>query len=143
LNENFITKIEGLEGNKRLNFLDVSSQKHKYSVSFDDLTFDSLAYCLEKFECNSNNVKNIDGTFIFLYIFILAFRHLAVVQEVSLKNNSLEEFSELTTALAQMERIKKIDFRGNPLTKTAKYRDYIVILSKSLGKYSFNLIRIT
>lgn len=121
MNENFITKIEGLEGNKRLNFLDVSSQKHKYSVSFDDLTFDSLAYCLEKFECNSNNVKNID-----------AFRHLAVVQEVSLKNNSLEEFSELTTALAQMERIKKIDFRGNPLTKTAKYRDYIVILSKSL-----------
>jgi hypothetical protein len=31
-----------------------------------------------------------------------------------------------------MERIKKIDFRGNPITKVPKYRDYIVILSKSL-----------
>ncbi len=61
-----------------------------------------------------------------------AFRHLAVVQEIELKNNQLEDISELTEALTNMGRIKKIDFRGNPLVKVAKYRDYIVILSKSL-----------
>ena len=66
-------------------------------------------------------------------LFISAFRHLAVAQEISLKNNQLEEISELTAALTQMERIKKIDFRGNPICKVPKYRDYIVILSKSLG----------
>jgi len=59
---------------------------------------------------------------------------LAVVQEVLLKNNMLSEIGDLTVALNQMERLKKIDFRGNPLTKVPKYRDYIVILSKSLGK---------
>ena len=69
LNENFIINVQGLEGNKRLNYLDVSSQKHKYTVTFDDGTFNSLAYCLEKLECNSNNVKNIDGKFIKLKYF--------------------------------------------------------------------------
>ncbi len=46
----------------------------------------------------------------------------------------------MTAALGQMERIKKIDFRGNPLTKTPKYRDYIVILSKSLCIFIFIII---
>jgi hypothetical protein len=32
-----------------------------------------------------------------------------------------------------MERVKTVDFRGNPLCNVPKYRDYIVILSKSLG----------
>jgi hypothetical protein len=41
----------------------------------------------------------------------------------------------LTAALTQMERIKKIDFRGNPIAKVHKYRDYIVILSKSLCNF--------
>lgn len=70
-----------------------------------------------------------------LTLFIKAFRHLAVVQEIYLKNNLLEDISELTSALTQMQRIKKIDFRGNPITKVSKYRDYIVILSKSLGNF--------
>ncbi len=41
----------------------------------------------------------------------------------------------MTAALTQMERIKKIDFRGNPIAKVHKYRDYIVILSKSLCNF--------
>jgi len=67
-----------------------------------------------------------------------AFRNLAVAQDISLKNNQLEDISDLTTALTQMERIKKIDFRGNPICKVPKYRDYIVILSKSLCNFLFD-----
>ena len=62
---------------------------------------------------------------------------MAVVQEVYLKNNLLSEIGDLTVALNQMERLKKIDFKGNPLTKVPKYRDYIVILSKNLGRLLF------
>lgn len=39
---------------------------------------------------------------------------------------------ELSEPFAGMERLKRMDFRNNPLSSLPKYRDYIVILCKSL-----------
>ena len=46
--------------------------------------------------------------------------------------NDLEDIGELSETLTSMERLKIISFKDNPLAKAQKYRDYIVILSKSL-----------
>lgn len=39
----------------------------------------------------------------------------------------------LSDPFGGMERLKNMDFRGNPLCSIPKYRDYMVILCKSLG----------
>lgn len=39
---------------------------------------------------------------------------------------------ELSDPFGAMERLKTLDFRNNPLCSMPKYRDYIVILCKSL-----------
>ena len=53
---------------------------------------------------------------------------------MSLRNNALDDMGVLSEPLASMERLRVLDFRGSPLTSLPKYRDYVVILSKSLGK---------
>ena len=57
-----------------------------------------------------------------------------MVNKVSLRNNALDDMGVLSEPLASMERLRVLDFRGSPLTSLPKYRDYVVILSKSLGK---------
>ena len=54
------------------------------------------------------------------------------MHELSLANNSLEDIGELSETLTKLEMLKTLSFKGNPLAKTQKYRDYIVILAKSL-----------
>lgn len=39
---------------------------------------------------------------------------------------------ELSETIAGMQNIRTLSFKDCPLTKSGKYRDYIVILSKSL-----------
>ena len=58
---------------------------------------------------------------------------LKVVNRVSLRNNALDDMGVLSEPLAGMERLRTLDFRGCPLTALAKYRDYVVILFKTLG----------
>jgi len=54
-----------------------------------------------------------------------------------MKNNNISDMGELSEPLGSMERLKMLDFRGNPLASLPKYRDYIVILSKNLCKSNF------
>ena len=46
--------------------------------------------------------------------------------------NLLEDIGELSETLTSMEGLKILSFKDNPLSKAQKYRDYIVILSKTL-----------
>lgn len=49
-----------------------------------------------------------------------------------MKNNRIKEVSAIADILPSMTRIKSIKFIGNPVVKASKYRDYLVILAKSL-----------
>lgn len=71
--------------------------------------------------CDGNRVNNINNL-----------KHLKVLSTLSFKNNSLGDMGDLSEPLGSMERLKKLDFRGNPLAGLPKYRDYIVILAKNL-----------
>lgn len=42
------------------------------------------------------------------------------------------DVGELSETINGMEHLKTLSFKDNPLTKSQKYRDYIVILSKTL-----------
>jgi hypothetical protein len=62
----------------------------------------------------------------------VALKHLAVVKEVYLIKNELEDIGELSETINGMSNLRILSFKDNPLTKAQKYRDYIVILSKTL-----------
>jgi hypothetical protein len=34
INDNYITHVEALHNNRRINYLDISNQKHQYSLTF-------------------------------------------------------------------------------------------------------------
>ena len=57
-----------------------------------------------------------------------------MLNTLQLKNNALKDMEELSDPFGGMERLNKMDCRGNPLCALPKYRDYIVILCKSLCK---------
>jgi hypothetical protein len=56
-----------------------------------------------------------------------------------MKNNNLKEVSHIADVLSAMTRIKSMVFLGNPIIKAKKYRDYAVILSKSLCTILINI----
>ena len=62
----------------------------------------------------------------------VALESLAVVDEVYLTKNDLDDIGELSETINGMSNLRILSFRDNPLTKAQKYRDYIVILSKTL-----------
>lgn len=66
------------------------------------------------------------------FFVFLDLRHLHVVKEVYLCKNLLDDVGELSETINGMGALKIISFKDNPLTKSQKYRDYMVILSKTL-----------
>ena len=69
----------------------------------------------------------------------LDFQYFKVLQNLSLRTNQLGDMEVLSEPFGGMERLKTMDLRNNPLSTMPKYRDYVVILCKSLGKIFFNL----
>lgn len=122
LNDNHITKFEGLTTNRRLHLVNISQQKSKRPLQFDEETCEALAYTLETLVSDGNRINSI-----------VALRHMKVLNSLSLKNNALAEMGDLSEPLGALERLKTLDCRGNPLCSLPKYRDYMVILSKQLG----------
>jgi len=58
--------------------------------------------------------------------------HLKVLNTLFLKGNKFGDMEELSEPFGGMDKLKIMDFRNNPLCSMPKYRDYIVILCKSL-----------
>lgn len=101
--------------------VNISGQKTKNEMRFEEESCQSLAYCLETLHCENNRIKNIAN-----------FSYFKVLNDLHLRNNLLGDMEEISDPFGAMERLKKMDFRGNPLCNLPKYRDYIVILCKSL-----------
>ena len=78
LNDNHITKFEGLTTNRRLHLINISQQRSKRPLQFDEDTCEALAYTLETLISDGNRINSI-----------LALRHMKVLNTLSLKNNAL------------------------------------------------------
>jgi Leucine-rich repeat (LRR) protein len=81
---------------------------------------------LEIFVCNGNHIDDISEL-----------TNLKILTTLEFKNNNLKEVNNIADVLTAMFRIKSITMLGNPIVKAPKYRDYSVILSKSLCIASF------
>lgn len=62
----------------------------------------------------------------------VAFENFKVLTHLEMKNNLISEVSAIADVLPHMTRIKTVQFTGCPVAKAPKYRDYLVILAKTL-----------
>uniref|UniRef100_A0A8C8YBK2 Protein phosphatase 1 regulatory subunit 42 n=1 Tax=Prolemur simus TaxID=1328070 RepID=A0A8C8YBK2_PROSS len=110
LGGNYIAVIEGLEGLKELRELHVESQRLPLGekLLFDPRTLQSLAKSLSVLNISNNNIDDI--------------RDLEVLENLNQKINFI----------SQLMKLWKMDLNGNPVCLKPKYRDKLILVSKSL-----------
>ncbi len=65
LNDNHISRFEGLTRNPALHFVNISGQRSKRVLAFDEDSCMALGFCLETLVCDGNRVTDITSTPVF------------------------------------------------------------------------------
>ncbi|XP_046284519.1 protein phosphatase 1 regulatory subunit 42 isoform X1 [Marmota monax] len=123
LGGNYIAVIEGLEGLEELRELHVESQKLPLGekLLFDPRTLRSLAKSLSILNISNNNIDDIRDLEILENL-----NHLTAV------DNQIIHIKDLEFLLNKLVKLCKMDLNGNPVCIKPKYRDRIILVSKSL-----------
>lgn len=136
LGGNYIAVIEGLEGLEELRELHVESQRLPLGekLLFDPRTLRSLAKSLSTLNISNNNIDDIKDLEMLENL-----NHLIAV------DNQLMHVKDLELLLRKLMKLWKMDLNGNPVCLKPKYRDRLILMSKSLefldGKEIKNLER--
>lgn len=136
LGGNYIAVIEGLEGLEELRELHVESQRLPLGekLLFDPRTLRSLAKSLSILNISNNNIDDIKDLEMLENL-----NHLIAV------DNQLVHVKDLELLLKKLMKLWKMDLSGNPVCLKPKYRDKLILMSKSLefldGKEIKNLER--
>ncbi|XP_037136226.1 protein phosphatase 1 regulatory subunit 42 isoform X1 [Syngnathus acus] len=123
LGGNRISLLEGLERLGELEELHMESQRLPpgEKLQFDPRTLRSLAKSMRIFNINNNNINKI--------------AELAALWEIcifSAADNKLHDVEELEDVTGSWPWLVQMDLRGNPVCKTAKYRDRLITACKGL-----------
>ncbi|XP_030046027.1 protein phosphatase 1 regulatory subunit 42 isoform X2 [Microcaecilia unicolor] len=123
LSGNYITVIEGLEGLEELRELHVDSQRLPpgEKLLFDPRTLQSLAKSLLVLTISNNNIDELGELAI-----------LENLTQLEAVDNQLKYIEDLEFILSKWNKLWKLDLRGNPVCQTTKYRDRLIIMSKTL-----------
>ncbi|XP_016008420.2 protein phosphatase 1 regulatory subunit 42 isoform X1 [Rousettus aegyptiacus] len=123
LGGNYIAVIEGLEGLEGLRELHVESQRLPLGekLLFDPRTLHSLAKSLYILNISNNNIDDI--------------RDLEILENLNqliAVDNQLLHVKDLEFLLNKLMKLWKMDLNGNPVCLKPKYRDRLILVSKSL-----------
>ncbi|XP_052574034.1 protein phosphatase 1 regulatory subunit 42 isoform X2 [Peromyscus californicus insignis] len=123
LGGNYIAVIEGLEGLEELRELHVESQRLPLGekLLFDPRTLHSLAKSLSVLNISNNNIDDIKDLETLENL-----NHLIAV------DNQLVHVKDLELLLKKLLKLWKLDLNGNPVCLKPKYRDKVILMSKSL-----------
>lgn len=91
LNDNHISRFEGLTRNPALHFVNISGQRSRRALVFDEGSCMALGFCLETLVCDGNRVTDITSL-----------KYLKVINTLSLRNNSVNDMGELSEPLGAM-----------------------------------------
>ncbi|MXQ91878.1 hypothetical protein E5288_WYG019568 [Bos mutus] len=123
LGGNYIAVIEGLEGLEGLRELHVESQRLPLGekLVFDPRTLHSLAKSLSILNISNNNIDDI--------------RDLEILENLNqliAADNQLLHVKDLEFLLNKLMKLWKMDLNRNPVCLKPKYRDRLILVSKSL-----------
>nr|XP_002710499.1 protein phosphatase 1 regulatory subunit 42 isoform X1 [Oryctolagus cuniculus]XP_017196855.1 protein phosphatase 1 regulatory subunit 42 isoform X1 [Oryctolagus cuniculus] len=123
LGGNYIAVVEGLEGLEELRELHIESQRLPLGekLLFDPRTLRSLAKSLSILNISNNNIDDIKDLEILENL-----NHLIAV------DNQLLHVKDLEFLLNKLIKLWKMDLNGNPVCLKPKYRDRLILVSKSL-----------
>ncbi|XP_048363223.1 protein phosphatase 1 regulatory subunit 42 isoform X2 [Sphaerodactylus townsendi] len=122
LGGNYITVVEGLENLEELREVHVESQQLPLGekLLFDPRSLHSLA-SLSVLNISNNNIDEL--------------RELAVLKNIShliAVDNQLHSVKDMEFVLSVWTQLCKIELNGNPVCHKPKYRDRLILQSKSL-----------
>ncbi|XP_029004599.1 protein phosphatase 1 regulatory subunit 42 isoform X2 [Betta splendens] len=123
LGGNRIAVVEGLEQLPELKELHLENQRLApgEKLLFDPRTLASVAESLSVLNINTNNIDDI--------------RDISILKELqyfSAAGNKLHNIEELQGVCSHWPQLLQMDLRGNPVCKTAKYRDCLITVCESL-----------
>ncbi|CAM5109295.1 unnamed protein product [Natator depressus] len=123
LGGNYITVVEGLETFEELRELHVESQQLPLGekLLFDPRTLHSLAKSLSVLNISNNNIDELG--------------ELALLENIShliAVDNQLHHVKDLEFVLNKWTKLCRMDLKGNPVCRKPKYRDRLIIQSKTL-----------
>ncbi|XP_027968988.1 protein phosphatase 1 regulatory subunit 42 [Eumetopias jubatus] len=123
LGGNHIAVIEGLEGLEGLRELHVESQRLPLGekLLFDPRTLHSLAKSLSILNISNNNIDDIKDL-----------ETLENLNQLIAVDNQLLHVKDLEFLLNKLMKLWKMDLNGNPVCLKPKYRDRLILVSKSL-----------
>ncbi|XP_075861364.1 protein phosphatase 1 regulatory subunit 42 isoform X5 [Microcebus murinus] len=123
LGGNYIAVIEGLEGLTQLRELHVESQRLPLGekLLFDPRTLQSLAKSLSILNISNNNIDDIKDLEV-----------LENLNQLIAVDNQLLHMKDLEYLLNKLMKLWKMDLNGNPVCLKPKYRDRLILVSKSL-----------
>ncbi|XP_077409950.1 protein phosphatase 1 regulatory subunit 42 [Vanacampus margaritifer] len=123
LGGNKISLLEGLEGLGELEELHMEGQRlpPEEKLLFEPRTLRSLAKCLCIFNVNNNNIDEIGELAV-----------LWQIEHFSAADNKLHNLEELEKVSGSWPWLVQMDLRGNPVCKSAKYRDRLITACKPL-----------
>ncbi|NXF60085.1 PPR42 phosphatase, partial [Ciccaba nigrolineata] len=123
LGGNCITVVEGLDKIERIRELHIESQHLPLGekLLFDPRSLRSLAKSLSVLNISNNNIDELE--------------ELAVLENLSYfraVDNQLQHMKDLEVVLNKWTKLHRMDLTGNPICQKAKYRDRIVVQSRTL-----------
>ncbi|XP_055968755.1 protein phosphatase 1 regulatory subunit 42 [Sorex fumeus] len=123
LGGNYIAVLEGLEGLEELRELHIESQRLPLGekLLFDPRTLHSLAKSLSVLNISNNNIDDIKDLEI-----------LENLSQLIAVDNQLQHVKDLEILLEKLVKMWKLDLKGNPVCIKQKYRDRLILVSKSL-----------
>ncbi|KFV51141.1 Protein phosphatase 1 regulatory subunit 42, partial [Tyto alba] len=123
LGGNCITVVEGLDKVEKIRELHVESQRLPLGekLLFDPRSLRSLAKSLSVLNISNNNIDELE--------------ELAVLENLSYLravDNQLQHIKALEVVLSKWTKLCRLDLTGNPICHEPKYRDRIVVQSRTL-----------
>ncbi|NXX54113.1 PPR42 phosphatase, partial [Scopus umbretta] len=123
LGGNCITVVEGLDKLEEIRELHVESQHLPLGkkLLFDPRSLRSLAKSLSVLNISNNNIDELE--------------ELAVLENLSYLiavDNQLQHMKDLEVVLNKWAKLRRMDLTGNPICHKPKYRDRIVVQSRTL-----------
>ena len=140
LSDNYIRKIENLEGCPKLKILNLSYnnihilENIQNNIYLENINLSNqyipnfISFIIKP---NNNpikvlNLENVNLEFIPI--------HFPYLEEINIKNNQIKEMMEILTVVKNSIYLRKINCLGNPfiLGNKANYRNFIIIAGKNL-----------
>ncbi|XP_055656972.1 protein phosphatase 1 regulatory subunit 42 isoform X2 [Falco peregrinus] len=123
LGGNCITVVEGLDKIEEIRELHVESQHLPLGekLLFDPRSLRSLAKSLSVLNISNNNIDELE--------------ELAVLENLSYLravDNQIQHMKDLEVVLNKWTKLRRMDLAGNPICHKPKYRDRIVVQSRTL-----------